>query len=88
VLRRGLQRAYLDLLKAELMPAKDGGGAGPIFLGGGDSGGTDFRAVARVSLQRLQGQVNAARQRAKDSITAAHLQDCEREIDVMLTYKK
>jgi hypothetical protein len=87
VLRRGLQRAYLDHLKAELMPAKDGG-AGPIFLGGGDSGGTDFRAVARVSLQRLQGQISNARQRTKDGITAAHLQDCEREIEVMLTYKK
>ncbi|MBI3822406.1 MAG: zinc-dependent metalloprotease [Planctomycetes bacterium] len=84
VLRRGLQRAYLDHLKGELMPSKDGG---PIFFGDG-GGSTDFRAVARVSLQRLQGQVNAARNRTKDAISAAHLQDCEREIDVMLTYKK
>lgn len=86
VLRRGLQRAYLDLLKAELAPAKDSGG-GPIFTGG-DTGNTDFRAVARVSLQRLRGQIASGATRTKDAITAAHLQDCEREIDAMLTPKK
>jgi hypothetical protein len=87
VLRRGLQRAYLDHLKAELMPAKEGGG-GPIF-GGGDTGGTDFRAVARVSLRRLQVQINGAVARNNsDAITSAHLQDCEREIEVMLSHKK
>ena len=88
VLRRGLQRAYLDHLKSELVPSKDGGGGGSIFFGDGGGGSTDFRAVARVALQRLQGQVNAAVPRTKDAITIAHLQDCEREIEVMLTHKK
>jgi hypothetical protein len=86
VLRRGLQRAYLDHLKSELMPKEGGGGPGPIFAGGGDSG--DFRAVARVALQRLQRQMQATANKTQDAITSAHLQDCEREIDVMLTYKK
>ncbi len=82
VLRRGLQRAYIDYLKNELLPAKDGSS---FFTA--DSG-TDFRPVARVALQRLHGQVQAAAGRTKDAITAAHLQDCEREIDAMLTHKK
>jgi hypothetical protein len=80
VLRRGLQRAYLDHLKSELLPEKDGGGKG-AFFGGGDT--TDFRAVARVSLRRLQGQVNTGISHAKDPITLAHLDDCKREIDAM-----
>ena len=87
VLRRGLQRAYLDHLKGELLPSKDGGAQGPPFFGG-DSGSTDFRAVARVAVQRLQGQVLTGMNRTQDAITAAHLQDCERAIDAMLAHKK
>lgn len=85
VLRRGLQRAYLDHLKAELIPAKDGGG--PVFLGDG-GGSSDFRAVARVALKRLQGQVRVAEGRTTDAITVAHLEDCAREIEAMLAHKK
>ncbi len=85
VLRRNLQRAYLDLLKAELVPAKDGGG--PIF-GGGDSASSDFRAVARIALQRLRAPIDSAVSRSKDAITVAHLQDCDREIEAMLSQKK
>jgi hypothetical protein len=81
VLRRNLQRAYVDHLRAELIPAKDGG-----FFG--DSGGSDFRAVARVALGRLKGQIEAGASRTQDSITAAHLQDCAREIEVALESKK
>jgi hypothetical protein len=87
VLRRGLQRAYLDHLKGELLPSKDGVAQGPPFFGG-DSGSTDFRAVARVAVQRLQGQVLTGMNRTQDAITAAHLQDCERAIDAMLAHKK
>jgi hypothetical protein len=81
VLRRNLQRAYIDHLRAELVPAKDGG-----FFS--DSGGSDFRAVARVALGRLHGQILAGVSRTQDSITAAHLQDCAREIEVALESKK
>lgn len=79
VLRRGLQRAYLEHIQSEALPVKEGAN---------DASGTDFRAVARVALRRLEGQIKAAIPRAADSITAAHLQDCEREIDAMLTPKK
>jgi hypothetical protein len=85
VLRRGLQRAYIEHLKSELVPSKDGGG--PIFIGGGDTS-SDFRAVARVSLKRLQQQIQVSINRTQDSITSAHLLDCEREIDAMLSTKK
>ena len=85
VLRRSLQRAYLDHLKSDLLPSKDGGGG--IFLGG-DSGSTDFRAVARVSLKRLRGEIDGGISRTQDAITIAHLQDCLREIDAMLEHKK
>jgi hypothetical protein len=89
VLRRNLQRAYLDHLKAELAPAKDSGGGGPIGFGGGsDSGTSDFRAVARLAVMRLRVQIPQAESRTKDAITLAHLQDCEREIDAMLAPKK
>jgi hypothetical protein len=86
-----LQRSYLDILKAELLPKESGGGpgGGPPFITGDFGGGsTDFRAVARVALRRLQGQVVSASNRSPDPITAAHLLDCEREIDAMLAHKK
>ena len=87
MLRRNLQRAYIDYLRSEVAPAKDGA-AGPSFLGG-DSGSSDFRAVARVALGRLLGQILASASRAQDdSITAAHLQDCAREIESALANKK
>jgi hypothetical protein len=89
MLRRNLQRAYLDHLKAELSP-KESSGGGPVGFGalGGDSGSSDFRAVARLALQRLRSQIPQATSRTKDTITLAHLQDCEREIDAMLAAKK
>ncbi len=83
VLRRQLQRAYLDHLKSELAPSKDGSA---VFFDVG--GSTDFRAVARVAVRRLHGQVISAINRSPNSITSAHLQDCEREIDAMLYQKK
>lgn len=85
VLRRNLQRAYLEHLKAELLPAKEAGG--PVFFGG-DGGSTDFRAVARVQLGFLQTQINQVANKTEDAITRAHLLDCQREIDAMLATKK
>ena len=76
-----VQRAYLDHLKAELLPSKDGG---PVFFGDGG----DFRAVARDSLERLKQQVAAGIQKSEDAITRSHLRDCGREIDAMLAHKK
>lgn len=94
VLRRNLQRGYLDHLKATLAPKEASGGAsggGPIPIGFGgldDAATSDFRAVARLAVQRLNSQIPQARSRTKDAITLAHLQDCEREIDGMLAPKK
>src|SRR5262249_39078334 len=82
VLRRGLQRAYLEHLRGELEPRKEDGGKVPLGPGGGLGGGgggdsTDFRAVARAALKGLRGQIGTALNRAQDAITIAHLQDCE-----------
>src|SRR5262249_36095476 len=46
VLRRGLQRAYLDHLKSEPLPSKESPAQGPAFIGG-DHGTTGFGALAR-----------------------------------------
>ncbi|HVX30104.1 MAG TPA: zinc-dependent metalloprotease, partial [Nitrolancea sp.] len=82
-LRRTLQRAFIDHLKTEVAPPKDGGTG---FFGGSD--GTDFRAVARESLLDLRNQVSNAMNRSQDSITTAHLRDCFRVIETTLAEKK
>ncbi|MBI3409219.1 MAG: zinc-dependent metalloprotease [Planctomycetes bacterium] len=95
VCRRGLQRAYLDILKHELMPKDEA----PVpklptlpfplpFDEGGQAGSTDLRAVARVLLGDLQTQLNAALPKTQDAMTRAHLQDCRREVEAMLAGKK
>ena len=76
VLRRGLQRAYLEYIKSELAPSKE------------DGGSTDFRAVARVAMKRLNGRIVTALAKTQDAITDVHLQDCQREIEAMLERKK
>jgi hypothetical protein len=86
VLRRNLQRAYLEQLKSELLPAKEEGGKSPL-LSTSDSSGTDCRAAARFLLRALKSHV-AAGINTQDLITSVHLQDCEREIDAMLASKK
>jgi hypothetical protein len=88
VLRRDLQRAYLELLKRELLP-KDAptgpaGFPGPVA----SSSNSDFRAVARVALKNLRNQLTPALGRTQDPMTLAHLEDCDREIEAMLERKK
>jgi hypothetical protein len=86
-LRRVLQRAYLEHLKSELAPSKDDSSSGTRgFVVQPDN--TDFRAVARDSLVRLQQQVQSGMTKPGDAITAAHLQECAREIETMLAHKK
>ncbi|MSU79161.1 MAG: DUF5117 domain-containing protein [Gemmataceae bacterium] len=84
VVRRSLQRAYIEHLKAELTPAS----AGAFVFGGSGADASDFRAVARVSLRVLQRQITGAIGKTQDAITVAHLHDCEREIDAVLVQKK
>ncbi|MCI0379835.1 MAG: zinc-dependent metalloprotease, partial [Gemmataceae bacterium] len=96
VIRRSLQRNYLAHLKDELnpkestatpklpFPVPDDGG--PVF--GASTSGTDFRAVGRAALKQLADRVDVAILRTQDAMTRAHLQDCRREIDLILDPKK
>lgn len=94
-LRRTLQREYVDILKREFEAPAAGGGlpAGlprnlPIF---GDLGGSpsELRAVARVSLRKLEKELTDASGKAADPATAAHLEDLAAEIkDVLSGAKK
>jgi hypothetical protein len=89
VLRRSLQRAYLDHIKNELLPGNDSVVKGPLFAGEG-GGSTDFRAVARSALHRLNERIGRALAKSSSSneITVIHLLDCQREIELMLERKK
>ncbi len=49
--------------------------------------GTDFRAVARAALRTLAGQLDAAILRAHVPMTRVHLQDCKREVELILNAK-
>jgi hypothetical protein len=92
VCRRAVQRAYLDILKKELMP-KDDAAAKPVtlpFSPAGDdlpSRNTDLRAVARAALSDLAVRLDAAMPRTRDPITLAHLMDCRREVETLLRTK-
>lgn len=99
VLRRALQRNYLEHLKNELNPRETTTPTvpSPFPRRGGDSTlatrakDSDFRAVAREGLRKLAGQIqnllNASREgnaRIVDAMTRAHLEDCLREIQLIL----
>ncbi|MBX9623092.1 MAG: zinc-dependent metalloprotease, partial [Gemmataceae bacterium] len=94
-LRRTLQREYVEILKREFeAPAGPQGlPAGlprnlPIF---GDIGGppSELRAVARMSLRKLEKELTDAAPKAADPATAAHLEDLAAEIkDVLSGAKK
>jgi len=94
VCRRHLQRAYLEHLKKELNP-KDTPAARPVFPGGEDTTRlfnattreTDFRAVARAALHKLAERLEAALPATQDPMTKVHLQDCRREVDLILNPK-
>ncbi len=91
-IRRQLQRGYVDILKNEFSSAA--GDAGPISLprrvGGFSFGGgvSELRAVARVALARLEKELGAAKGKAKDVATVAHLGDLQSEIKAILAEDK
>jgi hypothetical protein len=78
-LRRQLQRTYLDVLKAEFRPAAGDLPAKP---------GSELRAVARVTLAKLSAQLEAAKKKAKDPQTVAHIDDLHSEIVALLDADK
>jgi hypothetical protein len=93
VCRRRLHRAYLDHLKNELNPKETSGVRG---IPGGDESlrvllagtrETDFRAVARAALKELGDRLKAAIPEAADTMTRIHLQDCLREVELILNPK-
>jgi hypothetical protein len=85
-LRRQLQRAYLDILKAEFTPpAAAPGGAPPI---GFTRPPSELRAIARQALGKLLDQLTVAKGKAKDPITIAHLEDLQSEIKAILDTDK
>ncbi|HEX5271927.1 MAG TPA: zinc-dependent metalloprotease [Gemmataceae bacterium] len=93
VCRRQLQRAYLEHLKNELNPKEATGGrvAFPadedmrVYTAG--SRDTDFRAVARAALHTLAERLDRAIPQARDGMTRAHLEDCRREVELILNPK-
>lgn len=97
VYRRALQRNYLEHIKTLLTrpatpaPAFGGGGRGnPEILAMMTAGWqqTDFRATARGMLEQLGQKLAAAAAAAKDPVTANHLKDCRKEIEMILDPKK
>lgn len=91
-LRRQLQRAYIDILKAEFQPPAAAQPSslptrGPVSLGGA-TGGSELRGVARAALAALAGKLGQAAGKAKDPVTAAHLNDLKAEIAALLADKK
>lgn len=84
-IRRTLQRTYLDILKAEFEPKT------PTSQGSTDSDSgrnPELRAIARVALESLKQQIDAAISKTQDPITKAHLRDCSSEIDRTLEKRK
>jgi hypothetical protein len=87
--RRQLQRSYLEILKNEFNPPAPApsGGSLPSPRGGGSGGGgsvSELRAVARVALAKLEKDIVAAKAKAKDPLTVAHLADLQAEIKSIL----
>ncbi len=94
VLRRNLQRAYIDYVKREIAPKEKDTPAPKLPAPSDDDAfpsasnqGSDFRAVARYSLKELVAQISDALPRTQDGITRVHLQDCQREVEMLLNKK-
>ncbi len=92
VVRRNLQRGYLEHLRHELTPKEEAArpfvpaeSDEPIF--GASNRGTEFRAVARFALRDLAIQLKDALPRTQDAHSRVHLLDCQREIELALNPK-
>lgn len=90
--RRYLQRVYLDHVKGQLAKVEPPAGpadnpppgdfpATPITAAIRQ---TDFRAAARAALRDLDKRIRKAAVRASDRMTASHLGDSLKEIDLIL----
>ncbi len=91
--RRGLQTSYIDLARSKVNPQ-------PINLGPIPAGipasfiaqltrrTADAKAMFRLELKTLDGQIAAAQGRATDPMTKAHLGEARHQIDDILNPKK
>ena len=86
-LRRQLQRSYLDILKSQFQSAPAPTGL-PSIPGAGAPPTSELRAVARHSLGKLATQLEAAKAKAKDPVTSAHIDDLIGEITALLAADK
>ncbi len=91
--RRGIQRAYLEVIAAKLNapPAttprlSTSSQTGQIFVSGARPT-TDVKAVLRMELRTLDGQLAAAQGKAGDAMTRAHLADARFQIRELLDPK-
>jgi hypothetical protein len=90
-LRRGLQRAYLDILKQQFEPpSSTPATARPAVRQGGGSGErvSELRAAARAALHELSKRISEVLPKVKDPVTRAHLEDSLSQIEEALTVKK
>jgi hypothetical protein len=84
-LRRQLQRAYLDILKAEFQPPAPTESTSSAVEPPPSS---ELRAVARITLADLETKLAAARNKAPDLTTRAHIDDLRSEIGTILAADK
>ncbi|MCS6885222.1 MAG: zinc-dependent metalloprotease [Acidobacteriota bacterium] len=87
IYRRNLQRFYLEHIRTQLQqptaavsPASTGT---PIAASPADKL-TDFRALARAALTSLSKKLQRAALRTTDQATLAHINDCRKEIELIL----
>jgi hypothetical protein len=100
-LRRSLQRAYLAHLKSELSDKEAAEAPASPFprrrlaATSGEGKDSDFRAVARSCLRNLSRELGNALAQSergervvKDPMTLAHLEECRREVKLILNPKE
>jgi Met-zincin/Domain of unknown function (DUF5117)/Domain of unknown function (DUF5118) len=98
VCRRALQRAYVEILKKELVAPKEEEAKPvpapapmpmpvPADAEPAPNRNTDLRAVARAALTDLGVRLDAAIPRTRDPMTLAHIMDCRREVESLLRTK-
>ncbi|MBW3533939.1 MAG: zinc-dependent metalloprotease [Gemmatimonadetes bacterium] len=84
VYRRNLQRAYLEVVDAELNPPEREGPPPPFGGNAEPAYASDVRPVLRGELRELDRQAGAALPRAADRMTRLHLEDVRAEIERIL----
>jgi hypothetical protein len=91
--RRGLQRSYVEAVSAKLaapasnFPRVSSSAQTGQSVTAGSRGSTDLKAMLRMELRTLDGQLAAAEGKAADAATRAHLADARWQIKQALDPK-